>query len=68
MAPELLFTCPVTGQRTPTGIQINVETLSAAWTTKVKVPCLRCGEFHEIAVRELFVESALADAAERQTA
>jgi hypothetical protein len=47
MAP-LLFTCPKTNQRAPTGIETDVQSLSISWKATLKVNCPRCGEVHEI--------------------
>jgi hypothetical protein len=46
MAP-LLFICPKTNQQAPTGIETDVQSLSAAWKATLKVNCPCCGEEHE---------------------
>ena len=46
MAP-LLFICPKTNQQAPTGIETDVQSLSAAWKATLKVNCPCCGEVHE---------------------
>jgi hypothetical protein len=64
MAP-LLFTCPKTNQRAPTGIETDVQSLSISWKETLKVSCPRCGEVHEISVRETYINGALTDATDR---
>jgi hypothetical protein len=54
MAP-LLFVCPKTNQRAPTGIETDVQSLSASWRAMLKVDCPHCGETHEISVRETYM-------------
>jgi hypothetical protein len=61
----LLFTCPKTRQRAPSGIETDVETLRAAWSETLKVRCPLCGEEHDISVRETYINGALNDAVER---
>jgi hypothetical protein len=62
---QLMFTCPKTRRRAPTGLETDVQSLRAAWTKKLTVNCPLCGEVHEISVREAFVQAALHDAVER---
>jgi hypothetical protein len=38
---SLLFTCPKTNLQTPTGIETDVKSLSAAWKATLKVACPR---------------------------
>jgi transcription elongation factor Elf1 len=64
MAP-LLFTCPKTNQRASTGIETDVQSLSASWKVTLKVNCPHCGEVHEISVRETYINGALSDATVR---
>ena len=64
MAP-LLFTCPKTNQQASTGIQTDVQSLSASWKVMLKVKCPHCGEVHEISVRETYINGALSDASRR---
>ena len=64
MAP-LLFTCPKTNQRAPTGIETDVQSLSISWKETLKVSCPRCGDVHEISVRETYINGALTDATDR---
>jgi hypothetical protein len=59
---QLLFTCPKTQRRMPTGIETDVESLRAAWTKTLNVRCSCCGGVHEISVRETYIEGALHDA------
>jgi hypothetical protein len=65
MAP-LLFVCPKTNQQAPTGIETDVQSLSATWKATLKANCPYCGEVHEISVRETYIAAALSDAADRQ--
>ena len=60
MAP-LLFICPKTNQQAPTGIETDVQSLSASWKSALKVHCPHCGEVHEISVRETYVDGVLKD-------
>jgi hypothetical protein len=64
MAP-LLFICPKTNQQAPTGIETDIQSLSASWRATLKVNCPHCGEAHEISVRETYINGALSDAADR---
>jgi hypothetical protein len=64
MAP-LLFTCPKTNQRASTGIETDVQSLSASWKVTLKVNCPHCGEVHEISVSETYINGALSDATDR---
>jgi phage FluMu protein Com len=59
---RLFFTCPKTNQQAPTGIETDVESLKASWRATLKVTCPRCGEVHEISVRETYINGALHDA------
>ena len=61
----LLFTCPKTNQQAPTGIETDVQSLSAAWKATLKVNCPHCGEMHEISVRDTYINGALDDAADQ---
>jgi transcription elongation factor Elf1 len=63
---ELLFTCPITHRKVPTGIETDVASLRASWSTKLTIRCSHCGQTHETLVRETYVEGALDDAAARQ--
>jgi hypothetical protein len=62
---SLLFTCPKTRQQAPTGVETDVQSLRAAWSKHIKVQCPRCGETHELLVRETYIEGALRDATDR---
>jgi hypothetical protein len=64
MAP-LFFVCPKTNQQAPTGIQTDVQSLSASWKAVLKVNCPRCGKVHNISVRETYIDNALVAAADR---
>jgi len=64
MAP-LFFICPKTNQQAPTGIETDVQSLSASWRATLKVNCPHCGETHEISVREAYMDGALRDAGDR---
>ena len=60
--PQLLFTCPTTRQRAPTGIATDVQSLRAAWTKTLKLQCSLCGGVHQISVRAAYIAGALYDA------
>ena len=62
---QLLFTCPKTRRQAPTGIETDVQSLRAAWSKTLKVQCPRCGEMHEISVRETYINGALHDVTDR---
>jgi hypothetical protein len=62
---SLFFTCPITHQQAPTGIETDVRSLQAAWKVTLEVKCPYCGEMHEISVRETYINGALQDAADR---
>jgi hypothetical protein len=64
MAP-LLFICPKTNQQAPTGIETDVQSLSASWKTMLKVNCPHCGKVHQILVCETYIEGALDAAVDR---
>jgi hypothetical protein len=59
---SLLFNCPKTNQRAPTGIGTDVQSLRASWNATLKLSCPHCGEMHEISVRETYINGALQDA------
>jgi phage FluMu protein Com len=64
MAP-LLFICPKTNQRAPTGIETDLKSLSASWRATLKLNCPHCSEVHEISVSETYLNAALQDATTR---
>jgi hypothetical protein len=59
----LLFACPKTNRQAPTGIETDVQSLSASWKAILKVNCPHCDEVHEVSVRETYINGALDDAA-----
>jgi hypothetical protein len=62
--PALFFTCPNTQQRAPTGIQMDVKSLRASWSKKIKVNCSLCGKVHELSVRDTYTDAIMRDAIE----
>jgi hypothetical protein len=58
----LFFTCPITHQQAPTGIETDVQSLRGAWKATLEVKCPHCGEMHDISVRETSINGALRDA------
>jgi hypothetical protein len=58
MAP-LLFICPKTNQQAPTGIETDVQSLSASWRTMFEVHCPHCGDMHKISVSETYIDDAV---------
>ena len=60
----LLFTCPSTHLKAPTGINTDVQSLRTTWSQNLKVRCPLCGQTHEMRVRDTYVESALDAAAD----
>jgi len=65
---SLLFTCPKTQHQALSGIDTDVESLRAVWSETLKVQCTRCGEEHQISVRDTFLDGALDDASTRDPA
>ena len=59
---SLLFNCPKTNRRAPTNIETDAQSLQRAWKKTLKVNCPCCGEVHEIAVRDTYINGALDDA------
>jgi hypothetical protein len=62
---SLLFTCPITHHRAPTGIETDVQSLQATWKATLKVKCPHCGGMHEVSVRDTYIDAALQDATGR---
>ena len=62
---SLLFTCPQTHQKAPTGVETDAQSLRASWKATLKVDCPYCGALHEIAVREAYLDSAIHAATDR---
>lgn len=62
---SLLFTCPITHHRVPTGIETDVQSLQATWKATLKVKCPHCGGMHEVSVRDTYIDGALQDATGR---
>jgi hypothetical protein len=60
---SLLFTCPETNQQAPTGVETDVQSLRASWTSTLTIHCPLCGKAHDISVRDTYINSALDDAA-----
>ena len=58
---QLLFTCPTTKQRAPTGVETDAQSLRASWSARIKVYCPRCGGLHELAMRETFINDVVED-------
>jgi hypothetical protein len=61
----LLFICPKTKRRAPTGIETGVQNLQALWKETLKVKCPHCSEMHAISVRETYINGVISDAADR---
>jgi hypothetical protein len=61
---SLLFACPKTNRQVATGVETDVQGLSASWKETLKVKCPHCGEVHEISVRDAYINGALSDAVE----
>ena len=60
---SLIFTCPTTHRRAPTGIETDATSLQAFWKATLKVKCPHCGGMHYVPVRETYINNALDDAA-----
>jgi hypothetical protein len=46
----------------PTGIATDLQSLVLTWSLKLKVKCPHCGQEHEIAVRDAYVDGVIHDA------
>ena len=62
---SLLFTCPQTHQKAPTGVETDAQSLRASWKATLKVDCPCCGAVHEVSVREAYIASAIHAAIDR---
>jgi hypothetical protein len=58
----LLFVCPKTNQQAPTGIETDVQSLSASLEGDAESALAHCGGAHEISVRKTYINGALSDA------
>ena len=58
----LLYTCPTTHQRAPSGITLDAKSLRVSWSKMIKIDCKLCGEVHRLKGNEIFCESVLQDA------
>jgi hypothetical protein len=52
---KLLFTCPNTNRKAPTGVEMDVQGLRAQWKARLKLDCPYCSDVHDICVREVYV-------------
>jgi hypothetical protein len=64
---SLLYTCPATHRRVPTGIETDAESLRASWSTRLTIHCSQCGKRHEFSVLETFIAGSLDAAADWTT-
>ena len=55
----LLFTCPNTNRKAPTGVEMDVQGLRAQWKARLKLDCPYCSDVHDICVREVYINGAL---------
>ena len=62
---QLLYTCPKTQRRIPTGVATDFESLRVSWTKTLKLNCPLCGGVHEICIRETYTDGALFDATDQ---
>jgi hypothetical protein len=62
---SLLFTCPQTNQKAPTGVETDAQSLRASWKATLKVNCPYCGVVHEISVRETYINNTFHDVTDR---
>jgi hypothetical protein len=62
---SLLFICPSTNQQASTGVETDIQSLRAAWTSTVQVLCSQCGKVHHVSVRDTYINGALDDAVDR---
>jgi hypothetical protein len=62
---SLLFSCPQTHRKVPTGVETDAQSLGASWKATLNIDCPYCGAVHEIAVREAYLDSAIHAATDR---
>jgi hypothetical protein len=55
----LLFTCPKTRLPVPTGVATDVQGLRRSWALKLQLSCPPCGQNHELAVRDTYLDAAI---------
>jgi hypothetical protein len=55
----LLFTCPKTGQKVRTGVEMDVQGLRANWKSTLRLDCPHCDTLHDVRVREVYLNSAV---------
>ena len=58
----LLVECPITHRQLATGVETDIKGLRDSWKVVFEVDCPHCGQTHKIAVREAYIDGALADA------
>ncbi len=56
---KLLFTCPNTNRKAPTGVEMDVQGLRAQWKARLKLDCPYCSDVHDICVRDVYINGAL---------
>ena len=56
---KLLFTCPNTNRKAPTGVEMDVQGLRAHWKARLKLDCPYCSDVHDICVRDVYINGAL---------
>ena len=55
----LLFTCPNTNLKVPTGVEMDVQGLRAHWKSTLKLDCSHCDDVHDVSVRDVYLNSAV---------
>jgi hypothetical protein len=55
----LHFTCPKTNRRTPTGVEMDVQSLRAHWRSTLRCDCPHCHDVHDICVRDVYLNGAV---------
>jgi hypothetical protein len=55
----LLFTCPNTNRKMPTGVEMDVQGLRAHWRSTLKLDCPHCDDVHDICVRDVYLNGAV---------
>ena len=64
----LLFTCPNTNRKVPTGVEMDVPGLRAHWKSILKLDCPHCDDVHDAFVREIYIDSVMEGVAPVATA
>src|SRR5262249_17297651 len=59
--PPLSFTCPKTNQQAPTGIETDVQSMSAFWKAMLKMNCTNCVEHRNTSMSAMTTNGTVED-------